>query len=388
MYSVSTQVIYRYSGGENAFDVEQVDAIRDTLLSRAVESAGRRARPRSVADLQAMIQRVREGAALAPTKRLLSPERAEQKRKEFAATEAIKYLPQEYQDQLSVVLNSAASSTIGAGKPANATVKALTSAVRKVTAQFCRDHTALLQGHLDTQAVRTHLPAQCREIATDLLLPVYREVVQGMRLDMMRRFEKQILRTKGSTPGFTDQLKILSTTNFETFNEQVQFVHDSFAKMVLSSESVVESRPPKAPPGSSNQAKSRELPRLPQFDATFEKYQLLLHMQQRCTEHIHAQSLAGAHNPYVRNYPFPPFHLNFNYLLDPKGLFANREFARMYDDPNFGPCENRADPLVFDGVAMMPFNPYDLPLKPDPRSNWQRTRDWWMGRYKDSVGSK
>jgi len=365
--------------------VEQVDAIRDTLLSRAIESATRRVKPRSVAELQVLLRQVRETSQVGPAKRPQSPERVEQEKKEFAATEAIKYLPQEYQDRLNETINRVASSTLAAGRPANTTVKALSTAVKQVTTRFSKDHTTLLQNHVTTLAVRTHLPAQCREIATDLLLPLYREIVQNMRRDAVRQFDKRVGRIKGSTPGLPEVLKAFSAATFEAFSSQLQYVHDSFAQMVQASESVVDAPAPQSPPpmSSSTTAKppgSKDLPRLPQFDASFEKYQLLLHMQHAVTEFVHAQSLAGAHNPFVRNYPFPPFHLNFNYLLDPRDFFKSREFARMYDEPSFGPCENRADPLLFDGVAIVPFSPMDQPLRPDPRQLWHKTRDWWNSR--------
>lgn len=383
-------MIYRYSGGEGAFDVEQVEAVRDTVLSRAIESASKRKKPHSVAEIQKILRSVRESSALAPPKRPLSAESGVQQQKECAAVEAVMHLPQEFQGRLRSSLASAAR--VAAGKPANTTLRAFTAAVRQVATQFRLDHTALLQAHLDTQAVRRLLPAQCREGATELLLPLYGDVVRAMRRDLVRRFDKAVERllAEKNSPYLPDLLRALSESTLAVFSSDLQRVHVSFAKMALSSESAVEA-PALSPPASALSAKpstSKDLPRLPQFDGTFEKYQLSMYIQQACTECVREQSLAGAYNPYVRNYPFPPFHLNFNYLLDPKGLFANKEFARMYDDPRFGPCENRADPLVFDGVAMVPFSPNDLPLPPDPRGTWQKIKDAWSGKDAFSVGAK
>lgn len=41
--------------------------------------------------------------------------------------------------------------------------------------------------------------------------------------------------------------------------------------------------------------------------------------------------LAGSVNPYLRDSPFPPTHININYLLDPRSLASDVQMACLYD---------------------------------------------------------
>lgn len=76
--------------------------------------------------------------------------------------------------------------------------------------------------------------------------------------------------------------------------------------------------------------------------------------------------LAGQHNSYVRTSPFPPCHINLNYLLDPSLLSRdNSEIKRYYDEHKDGYVPSRADSMKFPGIASVPFDPTAIPASKD-----------------------
>ena len=122
---------------------------------------------------------------------------------------------------------------------------------------------------------------------------------------------------------------------------------------------------------------ARRMSRLlrPQFDFSLEEHRLRRLVQQRVRDRVDALFLAGAYNPYVRDSPLPPTHINLNYYLDPRGLLLNREYNRLYDEQRAGPCEQRADPLRLPGVAAFPFDPNAHPIPSE------RDEPWWKLAY-------
>ena len=94
-------------------------------------------------------------------------------------------------------------------------------------------------------------------------------------------------------------------------------------------------------------------------------------MSQRSEERVNTLFLGGSYNPYIRDSPFPPTHINLNYLIDPKSISMNSEYSQLYDEHKEGPCETRADPLIVPGVARFPFDPNQNPI------STETTEPWW-----------
>ena len=85
-----------------------------------------------------------------------------------------------------------------------------------------------------------------------------------------------------------------------------------------------------------------------------------------CVKDRHeSQFLQGSYNPFVRTAPFPPTHLNFNYLLDPRGLRFGYEYDRLYEENKDGIASHRADPLFIPNIARIPFDPNQHPVGED-----------------------
>ena len=82
--------------------------------------------------------------------------------------------------------------------------------------------------------------------------------------------------------------------------------------------------------------------------------------------------LAGAFNPYVREAPYPPTHINFNYLIDPRQVATSLTYRPLYDEHKDDVVDNRADPLIFPNARDdLRFDPNDHPVPVDKDVPWQ-----------------
>ena len=71
--------------------------------------------------------------------------------------------------------------------------------------------------------------------------------------------------------------------------------------------------------------------------------------QEAKQDRIDSLFLQGVYNPYIRRYPFPPLHVNLNYLVDPRSIAFGLDYNHLYDAHYDGPAERRADPLLIPG---------------------------------------
>lgn len=89
----------------------------------------------------------------------------------------------------------------------------------------------------------------------------------------------------------------------------------------------------------------------------------------------------GAINPFVRKSPFPPFHINLNYFVNPRTLYESKEIKGLYDEHFDGLAVSRADPLQFKGVATTPFDPTLKPSSSDQIEPWWTTlQDFFVNK--------
>ena len=261
------------------------------------------------------------------------------------------------------------------GNTVNDTMEALELTVQGVTESYQADHQALLSAHRTSQVVSVVLPEQCRAVAAELLLPVYRRIAQSMLLATCDDFTLRLRRVSPKTPDIIQVLYEMANRASNAFSGSLQRIHEGFAGMVDSTSGIVikvDSAPSDHTTAAAPRAKKSAI--LPQFDATFEKYQLASFVRDAVEERVRELGLAGVINPYIRTSPFPPLHVNVNLQVNPKDISFSREFGRMYDEPRVGPCEDRADPLLFNGVAQVPFDPSFHPLTPDRRTLLQKLK--------------
>lgn len=330
--------------------------------------------------MRQLLQRLTEKANTTAVK--VSKAQREETRREAAATEDCKDLLPEYGDRLNKSVTLLLEGGLGvSGATVNTTMQELSAILRTVTEAFSVDHRATLQTHRSSHMVRIELPRAFREIATDVLLPVFHSIVQSMLEGSIQAFDERALQVPGS-PELPKLLSLLSSATTKAFNTGLANIRKEFIDLVRISAMVTGS----VEAGLTATAAPRKAARfiswlgpseLPQFDASFEKRRLNFHMQQFITERTSELFLDGSYNPYVRTSPLPPLQVNVNfYAPDVRGMIQNWELSRLYDDPIKGPCIDRADPLFFKGVAVIPFNPNELPVLPK-RPFWKSVKSFF-----------
>jgi hypothetical protein len=104
---------------------------------------------------------------------------------------------------------------------------------------------------------------------------------------------------------------------------------------------------------------------------------LKTYLHQACSDRVDALFITGAYNPFIRTYPFPPVHINLNYLIDPRQMAFDYQYKGLYDEQTEGPAMSRADGLVLPGVAQVVFHPNQHPRPKDETSWWQTLVDFY-----------
>jgi len=90
-----------------------------------------------------------------------------------------------------------------------------------------------------------------------------------------------------------------------------------------------------------------------------------------CLERERSLFVQGIYNPYIRTYPFPPLHVNLNYLLNPRAAVYSISYNKLYDEHKDGLAINRADSLHIPGVTQIPFDPNQQPV-PKENKPWYK----------------
>lgn len=115
------------------------------------------------------------------------------------------------------------------------------------------------------------------------------------------------------------------------------------------------------------------------LDLSFQLERMETTLNQAADRRVKEMSLDGSHNPYLRTSPFPPTHVNINYMFNPRAVIESIEINRMYDPHKPGYAAGRAEPMVFPGIASIPFDPNEHPLPRQRITFWQRFRNYFTG---------
>jgi hypothetical protein len=250
---------------------------------------------------------------------------------------------------------------VSSGSTVNSTVAALRGVLEGAVEEHRLEHAAELLAHGSSAAFQSAVP-QCRLHLASTLLPVYRTLTQSMLQGSLGAFDRQVGRLT-STRRLPAQLRVIASAVNKGFARGVEGIRGELMEMI-------EATAAAACGVQARRAGFGATLRLPQFSADFERRCLEEALRQRSTETLHSLTLSGAYNPYVRETELPPFHINVNYLVDPKALLVGQEYKSLYDEHREGPCETRADPLVFPGIATIPFDPNQHPVSTERVNSW------------------
>ena len=115
------------------------------------------------------------------------------------------------------------------------------------------------------------------------------------------------------------------------------------------------------------------------FSADYEYKALQEYLEKSCVDAVNQRFLSGEYNPFIRTYPFPPVHINLNYLIDPRAVAFGRVYDKLYDEHTEGAALNRAEGLVIPGVSQVVFHPNRHPIAKDDVPWWKTVVDFYFG---------
>ena len=88
--------------------------------------------------------------------------------------------------------------------------------------------------------------------------------------------------------------------------------------------------------------------------------------------------LQGLYNPYIRDAPWAPTHINFNYLIDPKAIAFGAQYDPYYDEHEIGLYPRRADGIILPGMSKLRFDPNEHPVPLDSKPWWQTIKEFYF----------
>ncbi|KAJ1439396.1 hypothetical protein B484DRAFT_415865 [Ochromonadaceae sp. CCMP2298] len=262
-----------------------------------------------------------------------------------------------------------------AGSTLNSTVQGLRATLEEAVGRHHAAYKEQFLKHKDSQAMRAAAYRARLELSLRLL-PVYRTITESMLQGSIDAYEKRLVKIP-PVPRVHQLLAMLAEGTVGGFEENLELIRSEFLEMVglrpaeglLSNEhspascAWIPANAHRAGIAASLSTHARKNERwwAPQYAFELEKRRLHHHVTTRGAERVNALFLAGTYNPYIRDSPFPPTHINLNYLVDPSAVAANRAYKQLYDEHKEGPCDGRAEPLVIPGVAAIPFDPNQHP---------------------------
>lgn len=277
--------------------------------------------------------------------------------RDMAAMIATRGLAEDLANTVNVSLSTLLDSGVmNPGATVNNTVLAVRSAVEDAVDEHMYTWAEVYAEHAGTTALQ-QAQKQCLLKMVSVLEPIYRTLVQSMVQGSLAAFDRQVGKLS-SARRLPEQLRIISRAIERGFLQGTTMVQREFSDLVAAAD---------RPTDASKQSKPQQWP---QFDAGFELQCLREFLRQRQEDTLCTLTLAGVYNPYVRETPLPPLHVNLNYLLDPKALLVSREYKHLYDEHKEGPCERRADAMHFPGMARVPFNPTEHPVSTEKANRW------------------
>ena len=197
--------------------------------------------------------------------------------------------------------------------------------------------------------------------------PIYRRNIESLYADALNRFEKQSARVPGNSK-LRKNLKLKAAECLQEFVEGTKTVRQEFAALLLRTESVL----------GKGKGKMLSAEIWAAMKATVDCDRLRRELSGRAVDKERILWLQGLYNPYVRDAPWAPTHINFNYLVDPKAIAFGVQYDPFYDEHEEGLYPRRADGIVLPGMSKLRFDPNKHPVPLDNKPWWQTIKEFYF----------
>lgn len=243
-----------------------------------------------------------------------------------------------------------------------ATVEGVASAVKDTVEIFNHNHEKVINAYTGTEALRA-ADYYARSQLTRSLEPVYKQLLDSIVAEGLASFES-LARKVPPDSRLESALHLGAKSVVENVQKSCKKLQHDFTSIV----------------SKLNEGLFRDKRVATKFirsnSFAFTSVQLESDLKERIADRVRMLFLQGAFNPYVRDLPWAPTHININYLVDPRAFALGLEYNKLYDEHVEGPV-NRAEPLWIRGVTKVAFDPNDHPVSLEKNSWWTTLRDFY-----------
>ena len=184
--------------------------------------------------------------------------------------------------------------------------------------------------------------------ATIAVYPIYREAIEALLAKTLENFDTSIKKIKPNS-SLVQSLKKQAAISVNDFTSKASTLQKGI-KSILTKNSV-------GLFGSSAKGNKQLLSSIDaRLSVSYDTHKLHKLLSEACKERENSLFVQGAYNPFIRSMPFPPTKINLNYLVDPRAASFGLTYDKLYDEHKDGAAINRAEPLIINGVAKIPFD--------------------------------
>lgn len=194
--------------------------------------------------------------------------------------------------------------------------------------------------------------------------PIYRKNVDSLYADAFMQFDRESKKVPANSM-LSKNLKKKAAECVHVFAEDAKVLRKDFAAALSGIDSVYS--------GGGGGGGSGKIPST-QWNSmgfTTDTARLSKELVMKAADKVQTLWLQGLYNPYIRDAPWAPTHINFNYLIDPKAIVFDSQYDQLYDAEEEKIVTNRADGIALPGLAKVVFDPnrHPVPLNEKP---------WWV----------
>ena len=200
--------------------------------------------------------------------------------------------------------------------------------------------------------------------------PIYRKSIDSLYSDALMQFERECKKVPANSM-LTKNLKKKASECVQTFSTDAKALRKDYAAALSRADSVYG--------GGGGGGNSRIPPtQWNSMDFSTDVVRLGGDLAMKCTDKVKTLWLQGLHNPYVRDAPWAPTHINFNYLIDPKAIVFDSQYDQLYDAQEEKILINRADGISLPGLAKVVFDPNKHPVPLEDKPWWVTLKEFYF----------
>lgn len=204
-----------------------------------------------------------------------------------------------------------------------------------------------------------------------VVYPIYRKNIDSLFADALMQFERDSKKVPGNSM-LSKNLQKKAAECVRNFVVDAKALRKEFALALSGIDSVYD--------GGGREGGSGKIPSTQwnSMDFSADTAHLSKELFIKAADKVKTLWLQGLYNPYVRDAPWAPTHINFNYLIDPKAIMFDSQYNKLYDTDEEKIVTNRADGIDLPGLAKVVFDPDRHPVPVDEKPWWVTLKEFYF----------